>query len=141
MTEHVIPVLDRKGLREFGLVTGAIVAVLFGLFFPWLLDRPLALWPPQPLWPWIIFGVLAVMGLVMPMALNPVYKIWMRFGLIMSKIMTPLIMSIVFYIVITPAGFLMKIFAKDPLARKFDDTDSYRVPSKKAPVENLEKPY
>ena len=32
MTEHVIPELDRKGLREFGLVTGAIVAVLFGLF-------------------------------------------------------------------------------------------------------------
>jgi hypothetical protein len=135
MTEHVIPELDRKGLREFGLVTGAIVAVLFGLFFPWLLERNL------PLWPWIIFGVLAVFGLVAPMALNPVYKIWMRFGLIMSKIMTPLIMSIVFYIVITPAGFLMKIFAKDPLARTFDDTDSYRVPSKKAPVENLEKPY
>ena len=135
MTEHVIPELDRKGLREFGLVTGAIVAVLFGLFFPWLLERD---WP---LWPWIIFGVLAVLGLIAPMALNPVYKIWMRFGLIMSKIMTPLIMSIVFYIVITPAGFLMKLFAKDPLARKFDDTDSYRVPSKKAPVENLEKPY
>jgi hypothetical protein len=135
MTEHVIPELDRKGLREFGLVTGAIVAVLFGLFFPWLLERSL------PLWPWIIFGVLAFFGLVAPMALNPVYKTWMRFGLIMSKIMTPLIMGIVFYIVITPAGFLMKIFAKDPLARTFDDTDSYRVPSKKAPVENLEKPY
>lgn len=141
MTEHVIPELDRKGLREFGLVTGAIVAVLFGLFFPWLLDRPLALWPPQPLWPWIIFAVLAVMGLVTPMALNPVYKIWMRFGLIMSKIMTPLIMSIVFYIVITPVGLFRKVFAKDSLARTFDETDSYRVPSKKAPVENLEKPY
>jgi len=135
MTEHVIPELDRKGLREFGLVTGAIVAVLFGLFFPWLLERD---WP---LWPWIIFGVLAVFGLVAPMALNPVYKIWMRFGLIMSKIMTPLIMSIVFYIVITPVGLFRKVFAKDSLARTFDETDSYRVPSKKAPVENLEKPY
>ena len=135
MTEHVIPELDRKGLREFGLVTGAIVAVLFGLFFPWLLERD---WP---LWPWVIFGVLAVFGLVTPMALNPVYKIWMRFGLIMSKIMTPLIMSIVFYIVITPVGLFRKVFAKDSLARTFDETDSYRVPSKKAPVENLEKPY
>ena len=135
MTEHVIPELDRKGLREFGLVTGAIVAVLFGLFFPWLLERD---WP---LWPWVIFGVLAVFGLVAPMALNPVYKIWMRFGLIMSKIMTPLIMSIVFYIVITPVGLFRKVFAKDSLARTFDETDSYRVPSKKAPVENLEKPY
>jgi len=136
MSDHVIPELDRKGLREFGLVTGAIVAVLFGLFFPWLLER----WPP-PWWPWIIFGVLTVLGLAAPMALNPVYKIWMRFGLIMSKIMTPLIMGIVFYIVITPVGLFRRLFAEDPLARTFDDADSYRVPSKKAKVENLEKPY
>jgi len=135
MAEHVIPELDRKGLREFGLVTGGIVAVLFGLFFPWLLERPI------PLWPWVIFGILAVLGLAAPMALNPVYKIWMRFGLIMSKIMTPLIMGIIFYIVITPVGLFRRLFAKDSLARTFDDTDSYRVPSKKAPVENLEKPY
>jgi len=135
MSDHVIPELDRKGLREFGLVTGAIVAVLFGLFFPWLLERPI------PRWPWVIFGVLAVLGLAAPMALNPVYKIWMRFGLIMSKIMTPLIMGIVFYIVITPVGLFRRLFAEDPLARTFDDTDSYRVPSKKAKVENLEKPY
>jgi hypothetical protein len=135
MSDHIIPELDRKGLREFGLVTGAIVAVLFGLFFPWLLERPI------PRWPWVIFGILAVLGLAAPMALNPVYKIWMRFGLIMSKIMTPLIMGIVFYIVITPVGLFRRLFAKDPLARTFDDTDSYRVPSKKAKVENLEKPY
>ena len=141
MAEHVIPELDRKGLREFGIVTGAIVAVLFGLFFPWLLDRPLSLWPPQPQWPWIIFGVLAGMGLIVPMALNPVYKIWMRFGLMMSKIMTPLIMSIVFYIVITPVGLFRKVFAKDSLAREFDDNESYRVPSKKPSVKNLERPY
>ena len=135
MTEHVIPELDRKGLREFGLVTGAIVAVLFGLFFPWLLERS---WP---LWPWAIFAVLAVLGLVAPMTLNPVYKIWMRFGLVMSRIMTPLIMGIVFYIVITPVGLFRRIFAKDSLAREFDDSDTYRVTSKKAKPENLEKPY
>jgi hypothetical protein len=135
MSDHIIPELDRKGLREFGLVTGAIVAVLFGLFFPWILDRPI------PRWPWVIFGVLTVLGLAAPMALNPVYKLWMRFGLIMSKIMTPLIMSIVFFFVITPVGLFRRLFAKDPLARTFDDTDSYRVPSKKAKVENLEKPY
>ena len=135
MSDHIIPELDRKGLREFGLVTGAIVGVLFGLFFPWILERPI------PRWPWVIFGVLAVLGLVAPMALNPVYKIWMRFGLFMSKIMTPLIMGIVFFIVITPVGLFRRLFAKDPLARTFEDTDSYRVPSKKAPTENLEKPY
>jgi len=135
MAEHEIPELDRKGLREFGLVTGTIVAVLFGLFFPWFLERPI------PRWPWVIFGVLVVLGLAAPMALNPIYKTWMRFGLIMSKIMTPLVMGILFYVVITPIGFLLKLLSKDMLHRTFDDTDSYRVQSKKAPAENLEKPY
>ena len=51
-TVHVIPELDRKGLRDFGLSTGGIVAALFGIFFPWLLERP---WP---LWPWIVLGLL-----------------------------------------------------------------------------------
>ncbi len=48
-----IPELDRQGLRQFALSTGAIVAVLFGLFFPWLLDVNF------PIWPWVVAGVLA----------------------------------------------------------------------------------
>lgn len=135
MAEHEIPELDRKGLREFGLVTGGIVAGLFGLFFPWLLERSYSLWP------WIVFGVLGAWGLIAPMSLRPVYRTWMRFGLMLSKVMTPLIMGIVFYVVITPVACIMKIVGNDPMARKFDDVDSYRVPVTKAPTENLEKPY
>jgi len=135
MTEHVIPELNRKGLREFGLVTGGVVAGLFGVFFPWLLERS---WP---LWPWIIFAVLGTWGLVAPMSLRPVYRNWMRFGLMLSKVMTPLIMGIVFFLVITPVAIGLKLLGKDPMARKFDDSDSYRVPTEKAPPENLERPY
>ncbi len=135
MTEHAIPELDRKGLREFGLVTGGIVAGLFGLFFPWLLERS---WP---LWPWIVFGVLGVWGLAAPMSLRPVYRGWMRFGLMASRVVTPLIMGIIFFLLITPVALILKIFGKDPMARKFDQSDSYRVPTKKASPDNLEKPY
>ena len=42
---QVIPELDRKGLREFGLTTGAAVIVIFGLFFPWVLDLAWPIWP------------------------------------------------------------------------------------------------
>jgi len=135
MEQHAIPELDRKGLREFGLVTGGIVAGLFGVFFPWLLERT---WP---LWPWIVFAVLGGWGLIAPMSLRPVYRAWMRFGLMLSKVMTPLIMGIVFFLLITPVAFLMKIFGNDPMSRDFDGSDSYRVPTKKAKPENLEKPY
>ena len=58
MADHIIPELDRKGLREFGFVTGGIVAVLFGLFFPWLLGRTI------PVWPWVLCAVLIIIGLI-----------------------------------------------------------------------------
>jgi len=134
---HAIPELDRKGYRDFGLVTGAIVAVLFGLFFPWLFDRPL------PLWPWIVLAVLGSWGLIAPMTLRPVYKVWMKFGLFMGTyIMTPLIMFIVFYGLFMPMGLIMRMFGKDGMARKLDSTAaSYRVVSTKSPAKNLERPF
>ena len=133
---HTIPELDRKGLREFGLVTGGIVAVLFGLFFPWLLDRPI------PLWPWIIFGVLGIMGLAVPMALGPVYRTWMKFGLLMSRIMTPLIMGFVFFLTVTPMALLMRLLGKDYMSRRLDrSATSYRVESHASPPKRLEKPF
>jgi hypothetical protein len=133
--EHEIKELDRKGLREFGLTTGGIVAVLFGLFFPWLLERPI------PRWPWVIAGVLAAWGLLAPMSLRPVYKGWMRFGILLSKVTTPLIMGIVFFLVVTPMGLVRRATGNDSLGRRFEKTASYRVPSPKPPAKNLEKPF
>ena len=133
---HEIPDLDRRGLREFGLVTGAIIAILFGLFFPWLLEFR------NPIWPWIFFGVLAVSGLFAPMALRPVYRLWMRFGLLLSKFTTPLILGIVFFLVITPMGLIMRFIGHDPMSRKLDDSaQSYRVMSQKSQNQNMEKPF
>lgn len=133
---HTIPVLDRKGLREFGLTTGGIVAVLFGLIFPWLLERPI------PRWPWVIFGVLALMALVAPMALRPVYTGWMKFGLFMSRIMTPLIMGIVFYLVVTPMGLVLRLIGKDFMARRLREPGTtYRIESEATPPKRLEKPF
>lgn len=135
-TEHKIPELDRKGLREFGIVTGAIVGVIFGLFFPWVLDRP------SPRWPWVIFGGLALAGLVAPMALRPVYKGWMKFGLFMSRITTPLIMGIVFYLVVTPMGLVLRLLGKDYMARRLrDGAATYRIESTATPPKRLEKPF
>jgi hypothetical protein len=135
-SEQKIPVLDRKGLREFGLVTGGIIAVLFGLFFPWLIERPI------PRWPWVIFGVLAALALAAPQALKPVYHWWMRFGLLLSKITTPLIMGIVFYLVITPMGLVMRLAGKDSMARRLhQQVQSYRIKSEATPPKRLEKPF
>ena len=137
----LIPELDRKGYREFGIVTGAIVAGLFGLLIPWLFGKA---FPAEfPVWPWAVFAVLAIWGLVAPMSLRPVYNVWMKFGLFMGTyIMTPLIMFIVFYGMFMPMGLVMRLFGKDAMARKLDESaESYRVASNKSPVKNLERPF
>jgi hypothetical protein len=135
-TMHSIPELDRNGLRKFGVTTGAIVAGLFGIFFPWLLKAGFVLWP------WVLFAVLAIWGLVAPMSLRPVYQGWMKFGLFMSRFTTPLIMGLVFFVVITPAALVMKIMGKDPMKRALtQDHTTYRVASSKAARESIERPY
>ena len=131
-----IPELDRHGLRQFALSTGAIVAVLFGLFFPWLLDVN------YPIWPWILAGVLAAWGLAAPASLRPVYRGWMRFGLLLNRIMTPLILGILFFLIITPTSALMRLLGRDIMGRSFDEkAESYRVPSIKRPKSHIERPF
>ena len=134
--EHEIPELDRKGLRQFGLTTGAAVVVLFGLLFPWLLDLE---WP---VWPWIIAAVLWSLSLLRPLWLRLIYRAWMRFGLLASRVMTPLVLGIVFFGMIAPMALVMRLMGKDPMRRAFDpDRESYRVKSEKRPKEKLERPF
>ena len=137
MTErYAIPELDRKGLREFGLVTGVMVVLIFGLFFPWLLDLEF------PVWPWVVLGVLGTMALAIPAALRPVYYWWMRLALLLGRITTPIVLGIAFYFVLTPTGLLMRLFANDPMRRKKHvDAETYRVASTKTDRERLERPF
>lgn len=136
MAEHVIPELDRAGLRNFGLSTGAMIAFLFGLFFPWVFEVRI------PVWPWVLFAILAVMGLAVPDMLRPVYKGWMKFAQVLSKIMTPLVLGIVFYGLVLPMGLIMRVFGNDPMNRDFSqDAESYRVKSQRAERDGIERPF
>lgn len=136
MTKHEIPELDAKGLRSFGLTTGAIIAVLFGLFFPWLLEVAI------PVWPWMLGSVLAVWGLIHAASLRLIYTGWMKFGLLLSKITTPIVMGIVFYGVILPMGLLMRLSGKDPMQRKLDATQTtWRVVHDHSVQQSMTRPF
>jgi len=135
-SNHQIPELDRKGLRDFGLTTGAAVVVIFGLFFPWMLERD---WP---VWPWIIAAPFWALAVIHPLWLRWIYRAWMRFGLLASRVMTPLVLGIVFFVMISPMAMVRRLMGKDPMQRALDPNQkSYRVQSTKSPKEKLERPF
>ena len=132
----IIHTLDAAGYRKFGLITSAIVVVLFGLAIPWLFSFNF------PKWPWIFAAVLGSWALLLPNTLKPVYVGWMKFGNIMNWINTRLILGILFYGLVLPFGLVMRLFGKDPMARKLDgELASYRVESHNDSKDNVERPY
>ena len=134
--DHTIPELDRKGLRDFGLVTGVAVVGIFGLVLPWMLELD---WPA---WPWAIAAPLWLLALAQPAWLRWIYRGWMRFGLLAGRVTTPLLLGIVFFFMISPMAMVRRLRGKDPMQRTLDpDRDSYRVQSTRSPRDKLERPF
>jgi hypothetical protein len=133
---HTIPKLDEKGLRDFGLLLGGIIIGLFGIVVP-LLRHHGSHWAF-----WLIGGILCLMALIAPLSLNPIYYGWMRFGLFMSAIQTPLILGIVFYLIMVPMGWIKRAMGDDPMHRQLkDDQKTYRVPSQPKNRVSMERPF
>ena len=133
---HAIPIPDKKELRSFGLLTGLIAAILFGLLLPWLFNFN------YPLWPWFIGGVLITVAILFPSALKPVYAVWMRIGLVLGWINTRIILALIFYLLFFPVSLILRVLGKDPMVRTFDPAQmSYRVMRSDTDREHMEKPY
>jgi hypothetical protein len=94
--------------RKFGLTVGGAFAVLAGI--TWWRDHAVLMQ---------VFGTLAVVlilaGLIIPGKLGPVYGGWMKFALLISKVTTPIFLAIVYFLVISPIGLLMRAFRRNPL--------------------------
>jgi hypothetical protein len=132
-----IPEVDRRGLRSFGLSTGLMVAALFGLALPWLLEHE-----EMPIWPWAVAVALVALAAAAPSWLRPLYRGWMAFGLAMGRITTPLLLGVLFLGVMTPIARLRALFGADRLARRFDrSARSYRIASRAATSRDLERPF
>ena len=128
--------LDDKELRNFGLSTGGIIGVLFGLAIPWLWNLN------YPYWPWVVFLILGLSGLAAPRILRPVHHGWMKVGLAISKVTTPILMGVVFFLVVMPIGLVKRIFGRDPMDREFDQAaKSYRIVAENNAEGASEKPY
>ena len=105
--------------RSFGIV--------FFVVFLIIAIYPLINGDELRLWSLIISIVFLFLGLVNSKILNPLNKLWFKFGIFLGKIISPLVMGIIFFLVVTPIGLLMRLLNKDLLNLRFNNNGSYWI--------------
>lgn len=127
MTEHDThesyrerEVIKGSSNRSFGIVFAAVFAII-GAF-------PLISGDLPRVWALIISGIFLVLAFGAPKLLAPFNRLWMLFGLMLHRIVNPLVMALLFFLVVTPIGLMMRLAGKRPLHLEIEpDSDSYWI--------------
>ena len=102
----------------------------FGILF-FIVFTLISLWPlilssgELRIWPIPFAIIFLVLGLMNSKFLNPFKLLWIKFGELLGKVIAPIVMALVYFIVLTPIGLIMRIFGKDFLSLKFSNQKSY----------------
>jgi hypothetical protein len=107
----------KKDLRNLGLTFLAVLA-LVGIFLWW---KDAAAWP----WVWGLAVLFGLWGLLWPLGLRPVYFAWMSLAVVLGYFVSRIVLVIIYYLVATPTGLVMRLLGRDFLDRKLKDRDSY----------------
>ena len=129
------PKKTKKELRKFGLVMTVPLALIAGYLW----------WKGGGAYPYVLGAAAFFLlnGLLVPQLLRPIEKVWMKFAEIMGAIMTRIILTLAFYLVITPFGLLLRLMRKDLLDLRFNQQrESYWIPAEPdGPASRPDKPY
>jgi len=105
-----------RELRKFALAMAIPLALIGGFL----------LWRQRPYYRYffVASGLFICPGLLVPVVLTPLHKVWMTFSIIMGWFMTRLILCILFFLILTPIALLLRLLGKDLLDIKFEKTSS-----------------
>ena len=105
--------------RNFGIVF-FIVFILIA-FYPLINQGEIRIWS-------ILISLLfLILGIINSKILTPLNKIWFKFGILLGKIISPIVMGVIFFLVVTPIAFLMRMLKKDILNLKFNKRNTYWI--------------
>ena len=105
---------------------GIVFAVVFGLIAFW----PLIKGNDIRLWSLIISIIFLVLGMINSKILTPLNKLWFKFGIFLGNFIAPIVMGIIFFLVVTPTGIIMKLLGKDLIKLKKNNEKSYWIEKK-----------
>ena len=105
--------------KSFGIVF-FVVFLLISLY-PLLNNESIRLW-------FLVASVIfLILGILNSKILSPLNKLWFKFGIFLGKVISPIIMGIIFFLVVTPIGFIMRLLGKDVLNLKYSNNKSYWI--------------
>ena len=107
----------------------------FGILF-FIVFLLIAIWPVFKgesfrVWSILIALIFLILGLLKSKLLSPLNLIWVKFGELLGRIIAPVVMAIIYFIIITPIGLFMSLIGKDLLNTKFSKDNSYWIKRKK----------
>ena len=105
--------------RSFGIVFFIVFFIIS--IYPLINDNPIRLWSL------ILSLIFLILGLINSKILTPLNIIWMKFGMYLGILISPIVMGIVFFLVVTPIGIIMKILRKDLLNLRMNKENSYWI--------------
>ena len=109
--------------RSFGILFSIVFAII--AFWPIINGNPLRLWSIP------ISVIFLVLGLLNSKLLNPLNIVWVKFGELLGRIIAPIVMAIIYFIIVTPIGLFMRLIGKDLLNLKFSKANSYWIKREK----------
>ena len=118
--------------KNFGIVFFAVFLIIS--IYPLLHNENIRLWSLA------ISLIFLILGLLNSKILTPLNKIWFKFGVLLGKIVSPIIMVIIFFLVVSPIGLIMKILKKDILNLKLNKDQSYWI-EKKEPKSKMKNQF
>ena len=117
----------------------------FGLLF-FVVFLIVSLWPLTHegsirIWSVIISAVFLILGLINSKLLTPLNLFWFKLGIILGAIISPIVMGIVFFIVVTPTGFILRIMGKDLLNKKYDKKKETYWIKRETPIGTMKRQF
>ena len=109
--------------RSFGILFSIVFAII--AFWPTINGNPLRLWSIP------ISVIFLVLGLLNSKLLNPLNIVWVKFGELLGRIIAPIVMAIIYFIIVTPIGLFMRLIGKDLLNLKFSKSNTYWIKREK----------
>ena len=114
-------------MKKIKLPTNRNFGVVFFLVFLFISLFPLLNHGNIRIWSVIIALVFLILGLLNSPVLSPLNKLWFKFGIMLGNLISPVVMAIIFFMVVTPTSLLVRLFGKDLLSLKKNDKKTYWI--------------